>query len=125
MLVIVALVVLALIGGDDEPTTIVDLPVETETVQESVAAADDPMSEEYYMWLSERKLTYSDIADLTSSEMRILRNSIYARHSYKFQSADLQEFFGRMSWYRPLYSDVSYDLSEIEKYNIMFLKNHE
>lgn len=41
------------------------------------------------------------LAGLTAERLRVLRNTAYARHGYRFRSADLQQFFGGLSWYRP------------------------
>lgn len=76
-------------------------------------------------WLSERAVTLSDLAGLTPGDLRILRNAIYAKHGYKFKSADLQEYFGRFDWYTPMYSDVTGQLSAIEKSNLATIQKHE
>ena len=38
--------------------------------------------------------------------LRLLRNELFARDGFKFVSEDLKEFFGKMSWYKPLYPSV-------------------
>lgn len=85
------------------------------------ATASAPVSQ----LLSTRKLTYSDISSLSKSQLRILRNEIYARHGYIFKSADLKAYFGRYEWYKPRYSDVTSMMSAIEKYNAQFIKKYE
>ena len=37
----------------------------------------------------------------TKSELRIIRNTIYAQHGYIFNSADLQKHFNQFDWYMP------------------------
>ena len=37
----------------------------------------------------------------SKQELRLLRNKILAYHGYRFQSKDLQEYFGKVSWYKP------------------------
>lgn len=76
-------------------------------------------------WLSEGKISLADLAGLSAGDLRILRNAIFAMHGYKFKSADLQEYFGRFPWYSPGYSDVSAQLSPIEKANIELIQKHE
>lgn len=78
-----------------------------------------------YDWLSYRKADYSDISDVPSSELRIMRNWIYARHGYIFRSDDLRRYFSQFDWYTPQYHDVSSQLNDIERYNVLFLKNNE
>jgi hypothetical protein len=38
---------------------------------------------------------------LSNADLRILRNSIYALHGYKFQSQDLLDYFSKYDWYIP------------------------
>lgn len=54
-----------------------------------------------------RILSESDLTSMGRLELSILRNSIYARHGRRFQSAQLQAFFASESWYRenPTYHD--------------------
>lgn len=81
--------------------------------------------EEDFAWLSQRYVTSSDIAGMDKASLRILRNAIYARHGYKFKSADLQQYFGAFSWYVPRYADVTSQLSSIEQHNIQFIQSYE
>jgi len=78
-----------------------------------------------YTWLSERYVTSSDLSGLTKAELRILRNAIYARHGYKFKSADLRQFFSQFSWYYPQYSNVEGSLSKIERQNVATIQSWE
>ena len=78
--------------------------------------------------LSIRKLTEKDIEGLSSGELEILRNVVYARYGYLFQREDLRRFFLQYSWYQPTNKDAKeiYDnFTEIERYNIEFIKRHE
>lgn len=62
---------------------------------------------------------------LTKSELRILRNEIYARHGYIFKSADLTEFFSQFSWYKPTSKNVNSELNEYETANVTFIQSFE
>lgn len=75
--------------------------------------------------LQSRQLTENDIRGLDGHMLRLLRNSIFAAHSYIFKSPDLMDFFSRYSWYTPRYEDVSSSLSSVEKHNINFIKSRE
>ena len=78
--------------------------------------------------LSDRKLSDSDLNGKTKKELEIMRNSIYARYGYKFKREDLLNYFSQFSWYNPTTNDMSaiYNLmSDIEKYNIEFIKKYE
>lgn len=76
-----------------------------------------------YPFTSLRKVTDNDVAGLSPRELRIMRNEIYARHGYIFDSADLHNYFMEKRWYNPVTKDVN--LSAIEKYNVEFIKQYE
>ncbi len=72
------------------------------------------------------RLTDADVAGLSKSEIRILRNTIYARHGRSFKSSDLNNYFRGFSWYNPYRSEVPpSELSAIEKHNINLLSKYE
>lgn len=80
-------------------------------------------ADEYYHITGSRKLTYDDIKGLSSRELRIMRNEIYARHGYIFQDAMLRDHFLQKPWYTPQTKNVA--LSSIEQYNVLFIKSYE
>lgn len=75
--------------------------------------------------VSTRKLTYDDISSLNKAQLRLLRNTIFARHGYIFKSDDLKKHFSQYSWYSPRYADISRMMSDIETYNVQFIKKYE
>lgn len=82
-------------------------------------------SEYEYEYLREREMTYADVEGKSAEELRLMRNYIFARRGYIFESEDLKEYFEQFSWYVPLYYDVTPRLSDIEKYNVNFIKEFE
>lgn len=82
-------------------------------------------SEYEYEYLREREMTYADVEGKSAEELRLMRNYIFARRGYIFESEDLKEYFEQFSWYVPLYYDVTPHLSDIEKYNVNFIKEWE
>lgn len=60
-----------------------------------------------------------------SGIIRLMRNEIYARHGYVFNSADLKKYFGSQSWYKPINNNASIKLSNIESLNVDILKSNE
>ncbi len=74
-----------------------------------------------YLFASEVLLTPDDFKFITCSELRIIRNEIFARYGYKFKSEDLIEYFSKQKWYIPLYDNVDTFLNEIEKENITLI----
>ena len=61
----------------------------------------------------------------TKSELRLLRNKILAYHGYRFQSKDLQEYFGNVGWYKPVSDNNTNKLSIVEQTNIQLIKSEE
>ena len=57
--------------------------------------------------------------------LRIMRNAILARHGYRFQSKDLQDYFSNEKWYKPAASNKNVKLSFIEQLNIELIKSVE
>lgn len=70
-----------------------------------------------------RLLNNNDIKSLTSKQLRIARNEIFARHGYIFNSRDLKSIFNNTPWYTPTTRSVS--LNNIEQANVFFLRNAE
>ena len=76
-----------------------------------------------YDWLGQRYATWNDIKYLDAGQIRVLKNSIYARHGYIFQTRDMIEYFNAQPWYTPRTRNVR--LSEIETYNVQLIKSVE
>lgn len=75
---------------------------------------------------STRYLTDEDVRYKSKYELSIMRNEIFARHGYIFKTnKNMVEHFGRQSWYSPQYYDVTNMLSDIENYNVKFIKKYE
>ena len=74
---------------------------------------------------AERDLEYADISGLSTEELRILRNWIFAKHGYIFHSEDLQEYFGAKDWYTPVSTNVTAELTDVERRNVAFIKRYE
>ena len=138
--------------ADDDTTEKVDesdgkeKPVEVRVIREEVVRREAPMPsqkasgnihmynfdpygpnpEAYFDLAASRKLTHNDIAGLDRHSLRILRNSIFARHGRYFNSQDLADYFFRFPWYNPRYKEVPQShFSSIEKYNIQFIQSYE
>lgn len=66
-----------------------------------------------------RLLTLGDLRGLSSDELRIARNEIFARRGRYFDSADLKARFERFSWYSP--NTWNPKLNPIEEANVALL----
>ena len=77
---------------------------------------------------SSRRLTYADVAGLSSWQLTIARNEIYARHGRMFDDPDIRAFFEAQPWYYGYILPGDFDasvLSATEQYNIGFIKSYE
>lgn len=91
---------------------------------------DDEDSDRYILPDSDSvKLTKSDLAGLSSEELRIARNEIYARHGRRFKDTELQDYFDSQDWY---YGSIepdefvdSKELSTLERRNAKFILKYE
>lgn len=79
-----------------------------------------------YDWLAYRYVTHQDVCNLSPSQLRILRNAIYARHGRRFQDAGLRQFFNSQVWYDGYRNEIpASELNKYEKYNISFIQKYE
>lgn len=74
---------------------------------------------------SSQELKEKDVENLTKGDLIIIRNSIYARHGYAFKDLALLNFFGDQSWYLPVFTDISAELTDLELQNIELLLRYE
>jgi YARHG domain len=65
------------------------------------------------------------LANLSRRDLRLLRNTIYARHGREFKSPMLQAYFDNMDWYKrdPKFTDNK--LSKIDTTNVRLIKSVE
>ncbi len=83
-----------------------------------------------YSWLSERRVTQSDLIGKDPFTLDIMRNSIYARRGFRFKTPGIQAYFNQQPWYRPIYPPASQMqseniLSKLELENAVFIRNYQ
>ena len=79
-----------------------------------------------YPIATNKVLTDNDLENLSRRELQIMRNEIFARHGFIFKNGgEMDRYFKNTNWYNGRYNNVDNRLSEIEKKNINFIKNHE
>lgn len=100
-----------------------DYPANTEAESVAESGSESGLTD-YSEWVCTTRLTDADVSGMPKSELRILRNTIYARHGYIFKSADLREHFSKFNWYVPSTSAVD-DLSSIEQHNVALIQRYE
>ncbi len=77
-----------------------------------------------------RYIGYSDIQGLSSWEIKLAKNEIYARHGRRFNNSEIQAYFNRQSWYYGSVSPsndsyIEDQFNDYEKENVKFLKKYE
>ncbi|MBO5560925.1 MAG: YARHG domain-containing protein [Firmicutes bacterium] len=65
---------------------------------------------------SSRYLTREELSSLSSAQLRIARNEIYARHGRRFKDAGLQAHFDSCSWYRGTISPDNFNSGVLNNY---------
>lgn len=73
-------------------------------------------------------ISFSDLYNLSQSEVSLARNEIYARHGRKFNTVSIREYFESKTWYEPYIDPNDFSESifnEYEKENIKTIVNYE
>ncbi len=78
-----------------------------------------------FFYASSTLLNDKQFARLDKPSLRIMRNAILARHGYRFQSKDLQDYFSAEPWYKPAASNDNIRLSFIEQLNMQLISWEE
>ena len=65
------------------------------------------------------------LSKFSKDQLRMMRNEILARHGWKFQAKDLQDYFDKQTWYSPVANNSQIKLSVIENTNMQLIKNEE
>ena len=71
------------------------------------------------------QLEIFSLGQLEQSYFKLLRNMIYARYGLRFSDTDLDTYFRRFDWYRPISNNVDNQLTEVDKYNLELIKTFE
>lgn len=70
-------------------------------------------------------ITVEQLSNLSRRDLRILRNTVYARHGRTFKSKLLQEYFDNMGWYKPDPKFTDKRLTKIDTTNVRLIKSVE
>ena len=73
----------------------------------------------------DRVLELSELDDMSRKDLRILRNTIYARRGYVFKSPILTDYFINMDWYKADEKYTDDRLSKVDWKNIKLVKSVE
>ena len=107
---------------------------EDEAISENNSSEGDSsegaLGEDYLLPSSTKELTLDDIIGMSSKDLRLAINEMYARHGYYFGPGANQRYFDEKSWYNPDMSikspnDIVENFTEIENKNLSFLATQE
>lgn len=87
--------------------------------------AQDTEGPGQFPFTSVRLVTKEDIQDKSASELKIMRNEIFARHGHTFKGADMIAHFTAQPWYKATVADATSRLTETEKKNAEFIRKWE
>ncbi|MCA1634183.1 MAG: protein kinase [Acidobacteria bacterium] len=88
-------------------------------------AASMPMERAEQKIINGSTLTRDDLAALSPTELRILRNAVFARYGRTFQTAELQNYFKARPWYKPRLDFNEGMLTAGDRVNAEFIKSFE
>ena len=72
-----------------------------------------------------RELTEEDLYGFTAKELTYLRNNVYARHGYIFNSQELTEYYSQYSEYVQNPDFSVEEFSSVEKHNVDFIRDYQ
>jgi hypothetical protein len=79
-----------------------------------------------YSKASSEKLNIEVLNQMSSEDLKLMRNEIFARYGYTFKKGSIMDkYFRNQEWYRAEHEKVEQFLTEIELYNIELIKNSE
>jgi formylglycine-generating enzyme required for sulfatase activity len=81
----------------------------------------------YGMGLSrlDNEIEIGSLSHLDKQQLRILRNTIFARYGYIFASNDMEDYFSRFQWYNGVSRDVQDRLTRTDWLNIALIQSLE
>lgn len=81
-----------------------------------------------YPQASERLLSASELNGLSNRELKIMRNEIFARKGYRFQTMAMRNHFRSLDWYQKIpktHCNKSIVLTSVEKQNLVLIRSFE
>ncbi|MEH2065337.1 MAG: YARHG domain-containing protein [Nostoc sp.] len=122
--------------ASETPSTVtspvIESPKFTPTTQSAPSSTSvppvDPTAVNNYFWLSQRLVTDADLDGKNGLELDIMRNSIFAVHGRRFDTAELQNYFNNQSWYSSIYSPDTFPpklLSKLEQQNVEYINKYQ
>lgn len=88
----------------------------------SLSLSPEDQQQWRYGFASTQPLTVGMIEGYDKEDLRIMRNEIWARHGYKFNSPDLQQRFSKVKGYKPVADNNQVHLTPLEQLNAETIK---
>lgn len=92
----------------------------------------EPVYNDYYVLPSSSSYYYSygELSGMSTYDLFIARNEVFARHGRMFNRADLQDYFNSQAWYNPVYTPAQWEsmgnqLNDCELKNVALMKQVE
>lgn len=92
----------------------------------------EPVYNDYYVLPSSSTYYYSygELSGMSTYDLFIARNEVFARHGRMFNRSDLQDYFNSQAWYNPIYTPAQWDsmgnqLNDCEMKNVALMKQVE
>jgi eukaryotic-like serine/threonine-protein kinase len=106
------------------PTPVPTVPLNANRA-ESPSTPTDARGKAESKILNNESLDKNDLAGIADADLRLLRNTVYARHGRIFDAPDLQRYFSTRPWYRARsdYSDA--DLTANDRANVALIRSAE
>jgi hypothetical protein len=78
-----------------------------------------------YPEASIRYLSQGELGGKSCMDLKIMRNEVYARHGYIFNTPEMKSYFQKQSWYRPQSPEVTRQFSAVEARNVQTIRDQE
>jgi hypothetical protein len=101
----------------------------TEAGEYEIGTKSYPVTDYYsgkFTQASLRLLSKDELIKMAKSDLKIMRNEIYARYGYKFKAGgEMDIYFKTQEWYSGQHDNVDNFLTELEKENIKLIMQFE
>ncbi|GBO54347.1 serine/threonine kinase [Pseudanabaena sp. lw0831] len=81
-----------------------------------------------YLFLSERAISDSDVANKSAIELDVMRNEVFARYGRRFKDPELQSYFNMQPWYKAIYEPDKFPeglLTPTEQRNLEYIRDFQ
>jgi uncharacterized membrane protein YvbJ len=86
---------------------------------------EEPDNSDYLFPSDKEYITENDLRSLTKEEVALIRNEIYARHGYMFQTEPYKSYFAEKEWYTPNANFNESMFNVVEESNKDFIAKYE